>query len=128
MNSINLEPNLTPPVVHNLPPKKVVALPMKTGYKLVQKDQILYCQAAGNYTEIFFTNGNALLISRKLKETANSLTGEWFLRIHQSYLVNMQFVTQYLRKSGGQLVMVDGKKIPISKNHKAQVLSFFKFV
>ena len=128
MNSINLEPILTPPVVHNLPPKKVVALPMKTGYKLVQKDQILYCKASGNYTEVFFTNGSTLLISRKLKETADSLTSYWFLRIHQSYLVNMQFATQYLRKAGGQLIMVDGKQFPISKNHKAQVLSFFNFV
>ncbi len=108
--------------------QKVVALPMKTGYKLVQQDQILYCKAAGNYTEIFFTNGSSLLISRKLKETANSLANDWFLRIHQSYLVNMRFATQYFRKSGGQLLMSDGQQFPISKNHKAQVLSFFKFV
>lgn len=128
MNAINPKPFLTPLSKHHQLHKKIVALPMKTGYKLVQQDQILYCQASGNYTELFFTNGNTLLISRKLKETAGSLTNDWFLRIHQSYLVNMQFATQYLRKSGGQLIMIDGKQFPISKNHKAQVLSFFNFV
>jgi len=107
---------------------KVVALPMKSGYKLVQQNQILYCKASGNYTEVFFENESSLLIARKLKETANSLANDWFLRIHQSYLVNMRFATQYLRKSGGQLMMSDGKQLPISKTHKAEVLGFFKFV
>lgn len=128
MNSIYPEPILAPLSEHHQLPKKVVALPMKAGYKLVQQDQILYCKAAGNYTEVFFTNGSRLLISRKLKEMTDSLTNDWFLRIHQSYLVNMRFATQYLRKSGGQLIMTDGKQFPISKSHKAQVLGFFKFV
>lgn len=107
---------------------KLVALPTRTGYQLVQQNQILYCKASGNYTEVFFTNGHTLLIARKLKETAESLTNNWFLRIHQSYLVNMRFATQYMRKSGGQLMMSDGQQFPISKNHKAKVFSFFKFV
>ena len=107
---------------------KVVALPTKRGYKLVQQNQIFYCKAAGNYPKVFFTDGSPLLISRKLKETANSLANDWFLRIHQSYLVNMRFATQYIRKSGGQLMMSDGEQFPISKNHKAKVLSFFKYV
>ena len=69
-----------------------------------------------------------MLISRKLKQTAASLENAWFLRIHQSYLVNMRHAQLYLRKSGGQLVMANGEKLPISKNYKELVLQFFKIV
>ncbi len=106
----------------------VVALPMKEGYRLVNQENILYCKAEGNYTLVFFANGNTMLISRKLKQTTASLEDIWFLRIHQSYLVNMRHAQLYLRKSGGQLVMTDGKKLPISKSFKEQVLQLFKIV
>jgi len=111
-----------------IPTNQVIALPMKEGYRLVNQENIVYCKAEGNYTLVFFLNGNTMLISRKLKQTAASLENTWFLRIHQSYLVNMRHAKLYLRKSGGQLVMVGGEKLPISKNYKEQVLQLFKIV
>ena len=128
MTSINSKLVIEQPSKQILLPKKMVALPIRDGYKLVQQEHILYCKAAGNYTKILFSTGGTLLISRKLKETTKSLENEWFLRIHQSYLVNMRYATKYIRKLGGQLMMIDGKQLPISKTHKEAVLNFFKFI
>ena len=126
MMAINL------PSIRNQPNKiinnQVIALPIKTGYRLVDQENILYCKAEGNYTLIVFVNGDTMLISRKLKQTAASLENSWFLRIHQSYLVNMRHAQWYLRKFGGQLVMKDGQNLPISKTYKKQVLQLFKIV
>lgn len=109
-------------------PKTVIALPTKEGYELVKEESILYCKAEGNYTMILFTNSKSLLISRKLKDTANCIEGAWFLRIHQSFMVNMRFAKKYIRKNGGKLVLVDDTILPISKKYKEQVLKLFKFV
>ncbi len=107
---------------------KVIALPMKEGYRLVNQENILYCKGDGNYTQVFFANGKTMLISRNLKQTVACLESNYFIRIHQSYLVNMHHAHLYLRQSGGQLVMTDNKKLPISKKFKEQVLQFLKFV
>jgi len=107
---------------------QIFALPMKTGYRLVNQENILYCRAEGNYTEVHFVNGKTMLISRKLKQVAASLEDDSFLRIHQSFLVNMRHAQFYLRKSGGQLVMVDGTTLPVSKSYKDQVLQLFKII
>lgn len=109
-------------------PEKVVALPIKEGYQLVKENSILYCKAQGNYTLIFFLDGGKLLISRKLKETSTKLKNDWFLRIHQSYFVNLAYAVQYLRSGGGQLVMIDGAKLPISRNKKPYLLKLFTYV
>ena len=109
-------------------PKVLVALPTKAGYELVKIEEIIYCKAEGNYTKILFTNGHSTLISRKLKETYAKLESNWFYRIHQSYLVNMEFARKYLKKSGGQLELADGTVLPVSKSYKEQVLQLFRFV
>lgn len=120
MNTVNLSTNGNPALK--------VALPMKQGYRLVESENILYCRAEGNYTLVFFVNGTNMMISRKLKQTAGRLKNSWFLRIHQSYFVNMHHAEAYLRKSGGQLVMSDGETLPISKSYKEQVMRFFKII
>ena len=126
MDTLNLQPNYQK--IININSNQVFAFPIKDGYRLVNSADILYCKAEGNYTQVFLTNGSNLLISRKLKQTAASLENEWFLRIDQSYLVNMHHVEVYLRKSGGQLVMTNGINLPISKHYKEQVLQLFKIV
>ncbi len=128
MIALNLQPNWSYSVNEQTLPREVIALPMKEGFRLVKLEDIMYCKAEGNYTQIIFLDGGTMLISRKLKETSASLEGKLFQRIHQSYLVNMRHAKMYLRKSGGQLVMSDGIKLPISKSYKEEVLNLFKFV
>ena len=128
MTALSLQPNWSYSVNEQILPKEVIALPMKEGFRLVKLEDIMYCKAEGNYTQIIFLDGGTMLISRKLKETSASLEGKLFQRIHQSYLVNMRHAKMYLRKSGGQLIMSDGKKLPISKSYKEEVLNLFKFV
>ena len=109
-------------------PEPLIALPIKEGYELVRADSILYCKAEGNYTQIVFTNGHKLLISRKLKRVSSSISNAWFMRVHQSYLINMKYARQYVRRAGGQLVMQDGSVLPVSKNQKEELLGLFNYV
>lgn len=128
MTALSLQPNWSYTLNESNSQDKVIALPMKEGFRLVKLEDIVYCKAEGNYTQILFFNGETMLISRKLKETSASFTGKLFQRIHQSYLININHARMYLRKSGGQLVMSDGAKLPISKTYKEEVLNLFKFV
>jgi two-component system LytT family response regulator len=46
------------------------------------------------------------------------LSDQGFSRVHQSHLVNLDFVQQYQKAEGGYVVLSDGTNIPLSKNYK----------
>lgn len=123
-----LEPLWNQDLAFHRLPEKVIALPTKAGYELIVKNEILYCRAEGNYTFIYSINGGKTIISKKMKETAECLTGGWFMRIHQSYLVNLKYAKRYERRNGGRLILSNNVVIPVSKNQKEKLLSLFNVI
>jgi two-component system LytT family response regulator len=45
-----------------------------------------------------------------------------FLRVHQSHLVNTNYIHAFLRKDGGYLKMNNGDDVPVSVRKKAEVM------
>ena len=64
------------------------------------------------------SDGRQFLISKTLKEYEELLSDQGFSRVHQSHLVNLDFVQQYQKAEGGYVVLSDGTNIPLSKNYK----------
>ncbi len=95
-----------------------IVLPHNSGYKIVQYNQILRCQAERNYTYIHFINGEKLLASKTLKEFEDLLQEFNFFRIHQSHLINMNCVTDYIKGRGGQVRLVDGSLLDVARSKK----------
>lgn len=48
-----------------------------------------------------------------------------FIRVHHSYLVNLNEVNKYVRGEGGYLVMSDGSIINVSRSRKEALMKFF---
>ena len=61
------------------------------------------------------------MVSKSLKEYADLLCPNGFLRTHQSHLVNPKYVKSWLKEDGGILLLLSGEKIPISKPNKDTV-------
>ncbi len=69
------------------------------GYHLIDPAHIIYCKAAGAYTQIILDNEKSFLISRNLGRTQELMPDGLFVRAHQSYLVNLNHIKKY-RKGG----------------------------
>jgi two-component system LytT family response regulator len=114
-------------LIHNLKPaatqKYKLALPTGDGLVFVKIDEILYCEAEGNYTQIHLVNGTKHLVSRTLKEYDDMLTDQDFFRIHNSYLINLNMIKNYVRGEGGYVVMSNGKSLDVSRRKKESFLS-----
>ncbi|MDX1408929.1 MAG: LytTR family DNA-binding domain-containing protein [Saprospiraceae bacterium] len=102
-----------------------IAVPSSKGLDFVAIRSILYCTSDGNYTELYLDGKKKKVVSRTLKEIQELLPSDKFLRVHNSHLVNMDFVEQYVRTDGGYLVMADGAKIRVSRQKKALVIKQF---
>ena len=103
-----------------------LALPAGRSMDFVDASDILYCNSDSNYTHVVATDGRKYTLSRTLKDVEQMLLPMDFFRIHQSYLINFNYLRKYLRDDGGYVVMSDGKTIPIAKRRKEEFLSKMK--
>jgi len=103
-----------------------IAVPTAEGYELIPADQVIRCEADDNYTHLFLKNKNKITACRTLKEMEEQLDDfKYFVRVHHSYLVNLNEVTKYIRGEGGYLIMSDSSTVNVSRSRKEALLKFF---
>ena len=100
-----------------------LALPTADGLVFVKVSEILYCEAASNYTEIVLLDNRKYIVSRTLKEYEDMLAEQNFYRIHHSYLINLNEIKKYVRGEGGYVIMNNDKSLDVSKRKKEGFLS-----
>jgi len=106
---------------------KRLAVPTQEGLIMINTDEILYCESDSAYCKLFFINqARPLVISKVLKEVEEVLQGGDFCRIHNSYLINMRFVQRYIRGEGGDVVMNNGTRLPVSRTRKQDFLNLLE--
>ena len=96
---------------------------LNTDGKLIFLDsnEILYAESDGNYSTIYLTNGRKIVLTKKLKEVNSLLPKDTFFRVHNSYIVNIGKIKEYLKTDG--YVILDSKhKIPVSRQKKSDFL------
>jgi two-component system LytT family response regulator len=103
-----------------------IAVPTAEGFELLPADQVLFCEANDNYTHLFLKNKTKLIACRTLKDMEEQLQDfPFFIRVHHSYLVNLNEVVKYVRGDGGYLVMSDGTSVNVSRSRKDSLMKFF---
>ncbi len=101
-----------------------LVVPTSNGMDLINIQEILYCEGAGGYTKIHIDNLEPKLSSKSIGYYADLLGGHNFCQIHKSYIVNLEYVTQYL--SEGTVVLNHEISLPVSKTKKSVFLDNFK--
>ena len=95
-----------------------ICLSTLDGIEFVDADDILYCQAMGAYTEFKLIDDKKFLVSKHLKEYENLLAGHNFMRVHNTFLINLKKVTKYVKSDGGYIQMSNNDTVSISRNKK----------
>jgi two-component system LytT family response regulator len=104
---------------------KKVALPTFDGLEFINLDDIIYCQSDGAYSNVHFTDGGKLYISKTLRWLEEALCDFHFFRVHNSFVVNLHYVRKYSKTDGGLLIMKNGDKVKVSRSKKEELLSLF---
>lgn len=102
-----------------------ITIPQQDGFEVLDVNDIVFCKADDNYTEIHLANSKKL-VSKTLKYFEDVLSEYPFARIHKSYLVNINAVTKYKKGKGGSVIVSNGKEILVSSSKKGRLLSYFK--
>jgi two-component system, LytTR family, response regulator len=99
-----------------------IALSTADGLAFYSITDIICCTAKGGYTEVDFVNDKSLVTAGTLKEFEEMLPVDVFCRVHNSYLVNLNYIRKYFRGKGGYIEMTNGKTIEVSQRKKDEFL------
>lgn len=103
-----------------------IALPTLSGLNMIKICDIVHCESDNNYTNFHLVDGSKLLVSRTLKEYDEMLSPMGFYRTHKSHLVNVKFITEYIKGEGGMVKLENGEHVEVSRRRKdglIQILS-----
>ncbi len=87
----------------------------------LDSDDILYAESDGNYSTIYLSDGQKIVLTKKLKEVNELLPGDTFFRIHNSYIINLSKIKEFL-KTDGYVILKSNHKIPVSRQKKSDFL------
>lgn len=97
-------------------------IPVPNGFSLIDASDIIRCEAESNYSNIIVRNGKNYIVSKTLKMLGKELeASDKFIRVHQSHLVNIEFIDAQNMRSNS-ILLVNGDLIPVSRARKDDLL------
>ena len=102
---------------------KKLPVPTAEGVLFLPVADIIRAEAAGSYSTIYLTGKQKLMTSKNLTELEEMLDSGDFCKVHKSHLVNLRYVSKYIRGEGGILVLTDGSEIDVARRKKEELLA-----
>jgi two-component system LytT family response regulator len=110
----------------NRPDKMKLCIPSLKGFQVINLSEIIYCEASSNYTNFHFVNRPAICASRPIHEYEALLTDTSFIRLHKSFLVNLEHIKEYVRGEGGSVILSNGDEVEVSRRKKDLLMTRMK--
>ena len=105
---------------------KKIVLKTSDRVHIVNINNIVRCNSDKNYTNFYFIDHEPITVSKTLKEYEEILKSYGFFRIHQSHLININFIDRYEKTDGGNTHMLDNSVIQVSHRKKDELMKLFK--
>ena len=88
---------------------------------IVNVKDIVRCRADNTYTSFYLVSGENILVSKGMKEYEDILCENGFFKIHQSHIINLQFLRK-IDKSSEEVILSDKTRLPLSQRRKQDLL------
>ncbi len=100
-----------------------IAISTVNAIKFIETNAILFMKADGAYTQIYLHDDTIITSSKSLKYYEDVLEHlPNFMRCHKSYLVNLNFVTDYIKSNGGYLILHSKFEVALSSEKSEELL------
>lgn len=105
-----------------------VVVKTNTAIKVIALENIFYIEAQDDYVYIH-TENEKFLKQQTMKHFENGLSPNHFLRIHRSFIVNLNFIAKIepFEKTTYQAILKNKTKVPISRNGYALLKKVLDF-
>ncbi len=105
-------------------PKKRIAIPQEKQIQMIPISEIMYIEADINYCQVHIQDEKSILVSKTLKSFEQQLINNIeFYRIHQSYLINLNYISKIIKTKLPQVIMTNGDILTVSRSKKTDFLN-----
>ena len=94
--------------------------------KVILFDEVMYCKAESNYTRIYLRNGKIVMTCKTLKEMEFMLVASQFVRIHASYVVNLNAVRRIIHAGQCSVELVNTMILNVSRSRRKELVCLFE--
>ena len=99
-----------------------IGISTNDGLEFLQIKNIIRIESSSNYSKIFLTDDHSIVVTKLLKEFEEILVPYRFYRVHNSHLINLNYIRKYMRGDGGQVVMQNGDLIDVARRKKDEFM------
>jgi two-component system, LytTR family, response regulator len=100
-----------------------IALPVLNGLEFIETSAIIKVQAENVYSVFHLANGKKMMVSRTLKDVERMLGHRNFMRVHKSFIINLNYIAHYTKGEGGTVTLSDGSEVEVSRRSKHNFLA-----
>ena len=87
----------------------------------VKISDILYIEAAGNYSKVVLKN-DSILVRDKISSLLEKISTEKFIQVHKSFIVAIE----HINSLEGNRILIGNNTIPIGKMYKSNIINLIK--
>lgn len=98
---------------------KILLLPTCKGIKNIAIEKILRIEALSNYSKLYFTDGNTLVVAKVLHWFEDNLVSGRFARVHRSHIININYIQKYNSNRDQLIQLKDNSFIEVSRRKRA---------
>ena len=103
-----------------------ISLTSQERISVVEIANIVRCESDGNNTWFVLASGEKIFVTRTLKQFEQLLEKHDFIRVHQSHLVSLKYIHEFVKKDGGYLRLKNGDMVPVSVRKRAEVVELLE--
>ncbi len=101
---------------------KKIVLRTADNMHIVNLNDIMYCESERSYTTFFMADKTKVMVSQTLGDYEDMFNDYGFMRIHKSYLINLQFIKRYEKGDGGTVILNGNISLPVATRKKEQLM------
>ena len=100
-----------------------LVIPNNKGFEVVRISDLIMCEADGYCTHFKLINGKKVTSSKNLKYYEELLDKHTFLRVHNSYMININYVKSYSHQ--GEIFLAAELNCPLGNTYKSTFVDTF---
>jgi len=104
------------------PAVSFVQFPTKKGFIYLEKDNIEYASGLGSYSHINLVNKEQVVVIKSVGRLKDKLPDEKFFRCHNSHIINLDYVSEFVRQDVYYVVMKSNAQVEVSRRLKDDLL------
>lgn len=120
-NSIDINyQTLLQNLMHIKNQSKKITIQTQTETILLNIQDIIRCESDINYTTIYTNEKKKIVVAKTLKDFETMLKPYNFFRVHNSHLINLEYLKSYDKGKGGYVHLLDNSVVEVSVRRKEE--------